>query len=79
MTLYRAKKSVTKATIPATVMYQGYKFKVTSIGNNAFKGCKKLKTVKLGKNVKSVGKSCILWLQEVSSVSLDAEVDKDWR
>jgi len=76
VTLYRAKKSVTKATIPATVMYQGYKFKVTSIGNNAFKGCKKLKTVKLGKNVKSVGKSAFYGCKKLSSVSLDAKLTK---
>lgn len=76
VTLYGAKKSVTKATIPATVMYQGYKFKVTSIGNNAFKGCKKLKTVKLGKNVKSVGKSAFYGCKKLNSVSLDAKLTK---
>ena len=76
VTLYGAKKSVTKATIPATVMYQGYKFKVTSVGGSAFKNCKKLKTVKLGKNVKSIGKSAFYGCKKLAKVTLDAKLTK---
>lgn len=45
-----------KVTIPATVTIQGKKYKVTSIEANAFKNNKKLKSVTVGTNVKSIGK-----------------------
>lgn len=76
VTLYGAKKTVTKATIPATVRYQGFKFKVTSVGNNAFKNCRKLKTVKCGKNVKSIGKNAFYGCKKLTKVTLDAKLTK---
>ena len=39
-------KKVTSVSIPATVTIKGYKYKVTAINKNAFKGYKKLKKVK---------------------------------
>ncbi len=50
------RKKVTKITIPATVKSKGVTYKVTSIAKKAFKGCKKLKTVTIGKNVSKIGK-----------------------
>ncbi len=48
-------KKVTTAKIPDTVTVNGVKYPVTSIANNAYKGCAKLKTVTVGKNVKTIG------------------------
>ncbi|MBO5487744.1 MAG: leucine-rich repeat protein, partial [Eubacterium sp.] len=42
--------------IPNTVKINGKTYKVTSISNNVFKGCKKLKEVTIGTNVKKIGK-----------------------
>nr|MBP3598745.1 leucine-rich repeat protein [Eubacterium sp.] len=49
-----SKKTITAANIPATIKIDGITYKVTSIAKNAFKGCKKLKSVTIGKNVKKI-------------------------
>ena len=41
--------------IPATVTYNKVTYKVTAIGNKAFKDCKNLKKIVIGKNVTKVG------------------------
>ena len=52
-----SKKNITTLTVPSTVKYNGMSFKVTSIGKKAFKSKKKLKSVTIGKNVKTIGAS----------------------
>lgn len=49
------KKNIGNASIPATVLIQGNTYKVTSIKAGAFQGNKKLKSVVIGKNVKTIG------------------------
>ena len=49
------KKATVK--IPATVKINNKKYKVTAIAKNAFKGDKKVKTVTIGGNVKTIDKS----------------------
>ena len=46
---------LTKVSIPDTVNYKGYNFKVTAIQSKALKGYKKITTVTIGKNVTSIG------------------------
>ena len=49
-----------KLTIPAAVTIRGAKFKVTAIGSNAFRNCRKLKTITIrSASLKSVGKNAI--------------------
>ena len=43
-------KKKASVTVPATVKYEGVKYDVTAIGESAFAGCKKLKTI----NIKSL-------------------------
>lgn len=50
-----SKKNIASLNLPATVKYNGMTFKVVSVGKNAFKNKKKLKSVVIGKNVKSIG------------------------
>ncbi len=52
-----AKKNLTTLNVPATVKYNGMTFKVTSVGKKAFRKQTKLKSVTIGKNVKSIGAS----------------------
>ena len=52
-----AKKNLTTLSVPATVKYNGMTFKVTSVGKKAFRKQAKLKSVTIGKNVKSIGAS----------------------
>lgn len=49
-------KKVKKVTIRDTVTWKGKKFKVTQIGNKAFKDYKKLQKVTIGRNVSVIGK-----------------------
>ncbi|WP_029318797.1 leucine-rich repeat domain-containing protein [Butyrivibrio sp. AE3004] len=49
-------KKITKLTIPDTVKLGDTTCTVTSIADNAVKGCKKLTTVAIGKNVTTIGK-----------------------
>ena len=67
-------KKVTSVSIPATVTIKGYKYKVTAINKNAFKGYKKLKKVKIGKNVKSIGNKAFYGCTKLSKVTIGANV-----
>lgn len=48
-------KSIKTVSIPAEIKIGGKSFKVTSIGESAFKNCKKLSTVSIGSNVTAIG------------------------
>lgn len=48
-------KKAASVVIPASVTIGGKAYAVTDIAANAFKNCKKLKSVTIGKNVKSIG------------------------
>lgn len=50
-------KKVTSVTVPSKVKIQGITYKVTAVNAKAFKNCKKLKKVTLGKNISSIGKN----------------------
>ncbi len=50
-------KNTTSVTIPSTVKIGNSTYKVTGIDDSAFSRCKKLTTVKVGKNVTAIGKS----------------------
>lgn len=49
-------KKVKKVTIKDTVTFKGKKFKITQIGNKAFKDYKKLQKVTIGRKVSVIGK-----------------------
>ncbi len=51
----KSDKRFTALNVGNTVKIKGKAFKITAIGNNAFRGCKKLKSVMVGKNVKKIG------------------------
>ncbi|WP_099468917.1 family 43 glycosylhydrolase [Konateibacter massiliensis] len=56
VTVAGAKSDTLKSiTIPKTVEIDGYTFNVTAIGSGAFEDMKKLKTITIGDNIKSIG------------------------
>ena len=62
-----AKKVVYKNSI--TIL--NYKFRVSSIANGAFKGCKQLKgTISIGNDVKSIGNNAFMNCKNITSVTL---------
>ena len=71
-----SKKTATSATVPATVTVEGKSYKVTSIAANAFKNCKKLKKVTIGKNVKSIGAKAFYGCKALKTVNVKSTVLK---
>jgi len=67
-------KTLTKVTIPDTVTVGNKKYKVTSIGANAFSGNKKLTTVKIGKYVMIVGNNAFANCAKLKNVTIGAAV-----
>lgn len=51
----KSDRQFTSLKVRNTVKIKGKSFKITAIGNNAFRGYKKLKSVTVGKNVKKIG------------------------
>ena len=70
------KKNITTLSIPATVKYNGISFKVTAINKNAFKNKKKLKSVTIGKNVKTIGASAFLGDKKLAKVKFSGTAIK---
>ena len=69
-------KKATKIVIPATVTINGIKYKVTAISDNAFNGCKKLKSVTIGKYVASIGNKAFFKCSSLKKVVIPASVKK---
>ena len=63
-------KNVTSVTIAKTVKINGVTYKVTKIGKNAFKGCKVLKKVTIGSNVKKIEKGAFANCRKLASINM---------
>lgn len=63
------KKTVKTVTIPATVTIDGYTFKVTAVANNVFKNASRLKSIVIGANVKSIGKSSFYKCKKLATIT----------
>lgn len=69
-------KKLKSVTIPATVNINGYAFKVTAISNKAFKNNKKLKSVTIGSNVKTIGKEAFSGCKALKKLTVKSKVVK---
>ena len=65
-------RNCTKATMPEFVKIAGVKFKVTALNKDAFKNCKKIKTVTIGKNITKIGANAFSGCAKLQSVSIKA-------
>ncbi len=63
------KKNPSKVTIPAAIKVNGKTYNVTSIKANVFKGNKKLKSVVIGKNIKTIGKQAFFQCSKLKTVT----------
>lgn len=63
-------KNVTSVSIAKTVKINGVTYKVTKIGKNAFKGCKVLKKVTIGSNVKKIEKGAFANCRKLASINM---------
>ncbi len=69
-------KKVKKVTIKENVTWKGKKFKVTQIGNKAFKDYKKLQKVIIGRNVSVIGKKTFAGCKSLKVVILTGSKQK---
>ena len=67
------KKNSTKITIPSTIKYGGVSYKVTSIASSACKNNKKLKSLEIGANVRSIGKSAFQSCEKLTRIILKSK------
>lgn len=85
VTLAATKKSksdskFTSCKITDTVKIGGKTFKVTAIGDNAFKGYKKLKTITIeSKNIKSVGKDAVKNIHKKATITVPKNKVKEYK
>ncbi|MBQ5397836.1 MAG: leucine-rich repeat domain-containing protein [Ruminococcus sp.] len=70
----KSDKKAKTITIPATVTISGKSYKVTKINKNVFKNSKKLTSVKIGKNVTSIGDYAFKGCKKLTKVTLGKKV-----
>ena len=68
------KKNLKKINVAATVQIGGKSFKVTAIGDAAFKDCVKANTIVIGKNVTTIGSSAFSGCKKVTAIVVDKNV-----
>ncbi|WP_026527101.1 leucine-rich repeat protein [Butyrivibrio sp. VCD2006] len=71
-------KKVSKIIIPENVTIGSKKYAVTSIGSKAFKNCKKLKSIIVGKNVSKLNKNAFKGLKDGTKITLTAKNKKTY-
>ena len=70
MAITGADKKAAKVTIPQTIQFNGEVFTVTSIAANAFRNCKKLKTVVIPKTVTTIGKNTFSGAKKLKKITI---------
>ncbi len=68
-----ADKNVKTVNIPATVNHQNVDYKVVAVANKALSGYKKLTTVTVGENVKTIGKSAFYKSGKLKTVKIKSD------
>ncbi|MGN0368352.1 MAG: leucine-rich repeat domain-containing protein [Wujia sp.] len=70
------KNTITKLSIPSTVSFGGKKYKVTAVSKRACKNYRKLKTVTIGSNVKTIGDEAFMNCTALTSITFGKQVSK---
>ena len=68
------KNKIKKVTIPDRADYKGYRLNVTTIGNNAFAGCKVLEKLTIGNKVTVIGKNAFKKCSKLKTVVIGKAV-----
>lgn len=71
-----AKNSIKKVTIPAKIKIKGTSYKVVSISKGAFKNCKKLTRVTVGKNIMSIKKGAFTGCKKINYIKSNSPSTK---
>ena len=70
------KKNIKAVSVPATVKISGKTYKVAYIAAGAFKNCKKLKNVTIGKNVRSIGSKAFSKCKTLKKITVKSKLIK---
>ena len=62
--------------LPEFVKYKEEKYRLVSIGANAFKNNKKIKTVVVGKNVRTIGKKAFYGCKNLKKITVQSSIIK---
>ena len=68
------KNKITKVTIPDRADCKGYRLNVTTVGDNAFAGCKALKKLTIGNKVTVIGKNAFKKCSKLETVVIGKAV-----
>ncbi|MGN0154497.1 MAG: leucine-rich repeat protein [Lachnospiraceae bacterium] len=71
-----ADKNAATVVIPATITVGNVNYKVTSISRNAFSGCKILKKVVIGSEIKEIPAGCFNGCKKLTNVTIGSNVTK---
>lgn len=71
-----ASGNATSITIPASVKHEGISFSVTKIASSAFENKTKLKTVKIGKNVKNIETKAFKGCTSLTKITIPKKATK---
>ena len=69
-----AVSSITTATIPENITYNGITYSVTSIGNSAFYGCSSLTSITIPESVTSIGNYVFRYCSSLTSITIPNSV-----
>lgn len=73
-----ANKNLKTVTIPDTVKIGRKTYQITSIADNAFKNCKKIKNVTIGKNVSMIGINAFYGCKNLKSITIKSKTIADF-
>lgn len=69
-----ANKKIKNISIPQYITVEGFKYEVTGISDDAFSGCRKLKKVNIGANIKSIGSNAFSGCTRLKSLKVNGEI-----
>ncbi len=76
VTITGASKKFSSLSVPAVVKYNGMSFKVTAVNKKAFRNQSKLKSVTIGKNVKSIGSEAFSGCKKLAKIKFSGTAIK---
>ena len=74
VTVAKQPRSIKEANIPASIVYKGQTYLVTSIGDDAFYGCTSLTSITIPKRVTSIGEDAFRGCSSLISITIGDSV-----
>lgn len=65
------RKNIKQAAIPAVITFKNLSYQVTAIQKNAFQGCKKLKKITIGCNIRKIGAGAFKGCKKLKTIRVN--------